>query len=83
MVSIGYSAMFGQDPMCMNQPYFTQPIENPPETQPFTNVQPQLDGLNTMGLKSLKAASDEQAAAVQLSTRFVYMLPRHLRIELN
>ncbi|RYP70057.1 hypothetical protein DL769_005103 [Monosporascus sp. CRB-8-3] len=75
MISMGYSAMINPDAlMCLNQPYFTQATkELPPEIEPFANVQPQIDAMSTMCIKSLKEAAAEQAAASQSQVRCAYM----------
>ncbi|KUJ15927.1 FAD-binding domain-containing protein [Mollisia scopiformis] len=73
MLSIGYSAMFSEDIMCLNQPYYTKAVENPAVLDPFTKIQPQVDSLNTMRLHSLREASQEQAASAQKGVRCAYM----------
>lgn len=74
MVSLGFSAMINKDAiMCLNQPYYTKAVENPPELDPFTNVQPQIPQMNTMRLHSLKEAAQEQAASSQAQVRCAYM----------
>lgn len=73
MISIGYSgalaAATGVPIMCMNQPYYTEPVENPPVLDPFTKITPQLEALNSMALKSVAAAAAEQTAAGQSQVR--------------
>ncbi|KAI0016758.1 hypothetical protein F4780DRAFT_797372, partial [Xylariomycetidae sp. FL0641] len=73
MVSIGYSAMFGGDVMCLNQPYYNAAVENPPVLAPFTQIQPQIDSLNTLRLQTLKEAGAEQAGGTQSQVRCAYM----------
>lgn len=62
MISIGYSVSFAQlgGDLCMNQLYYTGPVENPPVLEPFATVQPQIDQLNTMRTLNLKDAAAEQ-----------------------
>jgi hypothetical protein len=76
MVSLGYSAMVDRDRiMCLNQPYFTQAVEDPPpELRPFTQIQPQIDALNSMRIHSLKDAAAEQTASGQSRVRYVEVL---------
>lgn len=73
MISIGYSdamaAAFGVPIMCLNQPYYTEAVENPPVLAPFTNITPQIDALNSMALKSVAAAAAEQTSAGQSQVR--------------
>ncbi|KAK3940400.1 bifunctional solanapyrone synthase [Diplogelasinospora grovesii] len=73
MVSIGYSAMFGDNLTCLNQIYYTQAVESiPPVLQPFAAMTPQI--LNTTSLKSVSAAASEQAASgATAQVRAVYM----------
>ncbi|KAF4631708.1 hypothetical protein G7Y89_g6423 [Cudoniella acicularis] len=73
MISIGYSPLYGKDVLCLNQPYYTQAVENPPVLDPFTKIQPQIDAMNTMRLHSLKDAADEQAGSSQSQVRCAYM----------
>ncbi|KAI0843845.1 hypothetical protein F5Y00DRAFT_256502 [Daldinia vernicosa] len=73
MLSIGYSFLMGNSIMCLNQLYCTQVFENPPELDPFTKVQPQIDALNIMRLHSVKDAAAEQSASGQAQVRCAYM----------
>ncbi|KAH6664563.1 hypothetical protein B0J14DRAFT_607259 [Halenospora varia] len=73
MISIGFSAMLGTEPMCLNQPYYLQAVENPPVLDPFTKIQPQIDALNTMRLQTLSEAANEQAQSSQTRVRCAYM----------
>ncbi|KAI2777792.1 hypothetical protein F4815DRAFT_502114 [Daldinia loculata] len=59
--------------MCLNQPYYTQAVENPPELNPFTKIQPQIDALNIMRPHSVKDAVAEQSASGQDRVRCAYM----------
>ncbi|XXG99430.1 hypothetical protein Hte_005769 [Hypoxylon texense] len=74
MVSIGYSAMFGSDVMCLNQPYYLDAVENPPVLDIFSKMQPQLDALNTMRLQTVAEAAAEQAGGVQSQVRHVILM---------
>jgi len=71
MVSTGYSAMFGGDVMCLNQPYYLDAVENPPVLDVFSKMQPQIDALNTMRLQTLTEAGLEQAGGTQTQVRYV------------
>ncbi|KAK2868015.1 hypothetical protein FQN49_003243 [Arthroderma sp. PD_2] len=72
MISIGYTAQFGQT-MCMNQVYYTQAVEKPAVLEPFTEIQPQLDALNSMRVMGLKDSAKEQAADTPGFQRCAYM----------
>lgn len=81
MISIGYSAALagalGVPIMCLNQPYYTVAATGdttpPPVLDPFTNITPQIDALNSMGLKNVSAAAIEQTAAGQSQVRAAYI----------
>jgi hypothetical protein len=73
MISTGYSALFGGQIMCLNQPYYLRAVENPPVLDPFTKI-PQIDAMNTMRLQTLKEAGEEQAGDTQSQVRCVYPL---------
>lgn len=51
-VSLGYAAAFGSV-MCMNDIFCARP-EKPKSLEPFANVQPQIDQMNTLRVESLK-----------------------------
>lgn len=74
MVSIGYSAMFGSDIMCLNEPYYLDAVENPPVLDVFSKMQPQMDALNTMRLQTVTEAAAEQAGGIQSQVRHVSRL---------
>ena len=74
MISIGYAAMFGNNLMCLNQPYYLEAVENPPVLDPFTKIQPQIDAMNTMRLQTLAEAANEQAQSAQTQVRYVSSL---------
>ncbi|KAK6223446.1 hypothetical protein LQW54_000564 [Pestalotiopsis sp. IQ-011] len=61
MVSMGFAAMFGPQIMCLNQVYDTQGIEKSPVLQPFFDIQPQIDQMNTLRTHTLADAAREQA----------------------
>ncbi|RYC61325.1 hypothetical protein CHU98_g4904 [Xylaria longipes] len=75
MLSIAYSQLFGNgnDIVCLNQLYYTQPVEDPPTLVPFTHVQPQRTEMNTMKLQTLVEAAKEQTGAGQSLIRCAYM----------
>lgn len=77
MLSISYSSLMGNSIMCLNQPYYTQAVENPPELNPFTKIQPQIDALNIMRLHSVKDAAAEQSASGQDRVRYVHTVSRN------
>jgi len=74
MISMGFAAMFGNDLMCLNQPYYLETVENPPVLDPFTKIQPQIDAMNTMRLQTLNEAANEQAQSAQTQVRYVQLL---------
>lgn len=63
MLSIAYAEVFGNDVVCLNQLYYTQPVQDPAILAPFTQVQPQRAEMNTMKIQTLVEASTEQASA--------------------
>lgn len=80
MLSIAYAQVFGNgnDVVCLNQLYYTQPVEDPPALAPFTHVQPQRAEMNTMKIQTLVEASTEQSAAGQSMIRYALLkLPCH------
>jgi hypothetical protein len=71
MISLFFAAQFGQV-MGLNQAYYTQEVEKPAVLDPFTtNVQPQIDQLNSMRMTNLKDAADEQAKQAMTGVRCV------------
>jgi FAD/FMN-containing dehydrogenase len=68
MISLFYAAQFGQV-MGLNQAYYTQEVQNPPEIQPFVSMQPQVDQLNSMRMTTVKEAAEEQAAMAMTGVR--------------
>ncbi|KAI0893530.1 hypothetical protein F4806DRAFT_476168 [Annulohypoxylon nitens] len=76
MLSIGYAQVFGNgnDVICLNQLYYTQPVEDPPVLAPFTHVQPQRTEMNTMKIQTLVQASTEQSSAGQSMIRYVSLI---------
>ncbi|KAG8156606.1 hypothetical protein KVR01_013557 [Diaporthe batatas] len=75
MLSIAYAQVFGNgnDVVCLNQLYYTQPVDDPPALAPFTHVQPQRAEMNSMKIQTLVEASTEQSAAGQSMIRCLYM----------
>lgn len=70
MISLAYATVFGNDDIiCLNQVYYTQPVEEPPVLDPFTKMQPQKQDWNTMKLKTLVQAATEQTSAGQSQIR--------------
>lgn len=63
MVSQGFSDAFAAlgGHFCMNQLYYTREVEKSDVLEPFVNVQPQLDTMNSMHMLTLKDAANEQA----------------------
>ncbi|KAF4633235.1 hypothetical protein G7Y89_g4884 [Cudoniella acicularis] len=73
LISTGYSAQFGVN-MCLNTVYYTQPTdEAPPALQPFTNIEPQVQTLNSLKPLNLTEAAAGQAAGVASHVRVSYM----------
>ncbi|KAH9909566.1 FAD-binding domain-containing protein [Xylariomycetidae sp. FL2044] len=73
MVSMGYAAMFGPQIMCLNQVYDTKGTEKSPVLQPFFDIQPQIDQLNTLRIHNLADAAREQAGDRPSPGRSNYM----------
>lgn len=72
MLSIAYAKVFGNgnDFVCLNQLYYTQPVQDPIALAPFTHVQPQRAEMNTMKIQTLMEASTEQSNAGQSMIRY-------------
>ncbi|KAI0906497.1 FAD-binding domain-containing protein [Ustulina deusta] len=74
MISVGFAVVFGPDPMCQNQVYYTQAVDKPEVLEPLTSVQPQIDQLNTLRLiPNVTEAANEQAGDQQVAKRAAYM----------
>ncbi|KAI1360158.1 hypothetical protein F5Y08DRAFT_343948 [Xylaria arbuscula] len=75
MLSIAYAQVFGNgnDVLCLNQVYYTQPEQDPPALAPFTNIEPQRKEMNTMKIQTLVQAATEQTSAGQSKIRCLYM----------
>lgn len=71
VLSIAYADVFGNgnDVVCLNQLYYTQPAQDPAVLAPFTHIQPQRAEMNTMKSQTLVEASTEQASAGQSMIR--------------
>lgn len=76
MLSLLWAAQFGQ-PMCLNQLYYTQAIENPPELEPFSRVQPQLEQMSSLRMINMRDAAAEQAAMAMDGIRYAQNFPYH------
>lgn len=72
MLSIAYAQVFnnGDDVVCLNQLYYTQPVQDPPALAPFTHVEPQRAEMNTMKIQTLVQAATEQSSAGQSMIRY-------------
>ncbi|KAF2106111.1 hypothetical protein BDV96DRAFT_591461 [Lophiotrema nucula] len=75
MVSQGFSHVFAAlgGHFCMNQLYNTRDEEKPAVLEPFVNVQPQVDQMNSMRMLTLKEAANEQAQQSSDGVRCAYM----------
>lgn len=73
MLSIGYAQVFGNgnDVICLNQIYYTQPVKDPAVLAPFVHVQPQRSEMNSMKIQTLLEAATEQSGAEQSKIRYV------------
>ncbi|KAK8052712.1 hypothetical protein PG996_012013 [Apiospora saccharicola] len=76
MLSMAYAQVFGNgnDVVCLNQLYYTQPVEDPPVLAPFVYVQPQRSEMNTMKIQTLLEAITEQSAAGKDMIRYAIRL---------
>ncbi|CAG9983684.1 unnamed protein product [Clonostachys byssicola] len=72
MISLFFAAQMGQV-LGLNQVYYTQEVQNPPDIQPFVAIQPQMDQLNSMRMTTVKAAAEEQAAMAMTGVRCAYV----------
>ena len=70
MVSIGWTAAFGADPVGINQVYYTKAVEAPPVLEPFTSIEPQIPGLNTVRMHTLLEVAKEQAGEITMPPRY-------------
>ncbi|KAK7994443.1 hypothetical protein PG991_016031 [Apiospora marii] len=69
-----FSKAIGVDgAMGLNQAYYTQEVEKPAVLDPFTNIQPQVEPLNSMRMTNLVAAAEEQAKQAMTGVRCAYM----------
>ncbi|KAI1747786.1 FAD-binding domain-containing protein [Xylaria castorea] len=75
MLSIAYAQIFGigNGVVCLNQLYYTQPVQDPPALFSFTHVEPQRAEMNTMKIQTLVQAATEQTSAGQGKIRCLYM----------
>lgn len=55
----------------MNQAYYTREVEKPEVLEPFVNIQPQIDAMNSMRMVNLKDAANEQAKQASDGVRYV------------
>ncbi|ROW12031.1 hypothetical protein VPNG_05197 [Cytospora leucostoma] len=73
MISFGYASQFKAN-MCLNTVYYTKDVtEAPPALAPFTNIQPQVQQLNSLKRLTLTEAAVGQAAGVSNQVRCSYM----------
>lgn len=74
MISIGYSVQF-KATMCLNTVYYTKEsvTEAPSVLAPFTNIQPQVQQLNSLKAVTLTEAAAGQAAGISTRVRCAYM----------
>lgn len=81
MVSSGYSVAFAAlgGHLGMNQLYYTREVEKPAVLEPFANIQPQIDVMNSMRMLTLKDAANEQAK--QCSDGVRYAIPKLLLVD--
>lgn len=70
MISLFFAAQMGQV-LGLNQVYYTQEVQTPPDIQPFVAMQPQMDQLNSMRMATVKAAAEEHAAVAMTGVRYV------------
>ncbi|KAI3317935.1 FAD-binding domain-containing protein [Xylariaceae sp. AK1471] len=74
MLSLAFATAFGSDDViCLNQVYYTQNVEDPAALAPFTHIEPQMQGLNSMKKQTLVQAATEQTGAGQSKVRCLYM----------
>ncbi|CAH0051926.1 unnamed protein product [Clonostachys solani] len=76
MISVAYSKQFEAfgGTLGLNQVYYTAPTAEPPQVlKPFTDVQPQIDALNSMRNMTLIDAANEQTSQNTNHQRVAYM----------
>ena len=75
MASQSYNAAFAElgGHFCINQLYYTREVEKPAVLEPFVNVQPQIDPMNSMRMLTLKDAANKQAQQSSDGVRCAYM----------
>ncbi|KAI1080778.1 hypothetical protein F5B20DRAFT_570237 [Whalleya microplaca] len=83
MVSMGFAGAFGPEPMALNQVYYTGPGVGDEKMEgegkevrvlePFTKVEGQIPGMNTLRVHSLVEAAKEQAGEMSVPQRSAYM----------
>ncbi|GAW20870.1 hypothetical protein ANO14919_103820 [Xylariales sp. No.14919] len=82
MVSMGWTSAFGTDPVCINQLYYNEAVENPSALEPFTPLDAQLPGLNTLRIHTLPEAAKEQAGEISMPPRSAYM-NTHIKADIS
>ncbi|KAK8121695.1 hypothetical protein PG984_010365 [Apiospora sp. TS-2023a] len=79
MISLFYADQFSKamgldGAMGLNQAYYTQEVEKPAVLESFTtDIQPQIDALNSMRMTNLVDAAEEQAKQAMTGVRCAYM----------
>lgn len=75
MISLFYADQFSKaigvdGAMGLNQAYYTQEVEKPAVLSPFTtNIQSQIDPLNSMRMTNLVSAAEEQAKQAMIGVK--------------
>ncbi|KAI0423484.1 FAD-binding domain-containing protein [Xylaria sp. FL1042] len=82
MVSMGWTSAFGTDPICINQLYYNEAVENPSVLEPFTPLDAQIPGLNTLRIHTLPEAAKEQAGEITMPPRSAYM-NTHIKADIS
>ncbi|CAI6088300.1 unnamed protein product [Clonostachys chloroleuca] len=72
MISLFFAAQIDQV-LGLNQVYYTQEVQTPPDIQPFVAIQPQMDQLNSIRMVTVKAAAEEQAAVAMTGVQCAYI----------
>ncbi len=70
--SIGYAAAL-RSKLCMNDIFCTRP-ETSKSLEPFANIQPQIDQMNTLRVDKFKSFVDEQVGNIDLKRLVVSIL---------
>ncbi|KAI1269173.1 hypothetical protein F5Y18DRAFT_415014 [Xylariaceae sp. FL1019] len=74
MVSLGFAGALSPKPLGLNQLYYLDDMETtPPVLEPFTSMEGQIPGYNTLRRHTFVEAAHEQAGEISIPARSAYM----------